>query len=89
MATSRPPPTVCPFRAAITSFGVCSSRLSVSFACRQKQYFQSGSDSESMPMFAPAQKNFSPAPVITITSTAGSKRASTMCSSSWRIISWV
>ena len=29
-------PTVCPFIAAMTSFGVCSSRLSVSFACKQK-----------------------------------------------------
>jgi hypothetical protein len=36
MAISRPPPTVWPFSAAITSFGVCSSRFSVSFACRQK-----------------------------------------------------
>ena len=33
---SRPPPTVWPFIAAITSFGVCSRRLSVSLACRQK-----------------------------------------------------
>ena len=36
IATSSPPPTVWPFSAAITSFGVCSSRFSVSLACRQK-----------------------------------------------------
>ena len=36
MAISSPPPTVWPFSAAITSLGVCSSRFSVSFACRQK-----------------------------------------------------
>ena len=35
-AISRPPPTVYPLSAPITSLGVCSSRLSVSFACRQK-----------------------------------------------------
>jgi len=32
-----------PFSAAITSSGVCSRRLRVSFACRQKQYLKSGS----------------------------------------------
>ena len=36
IATSSPPPTVWPLSAAITSFGVCSSRFSVSLACRQK-----------------------------------------------------
>ena len=36
IATSRPPPTVWPFSAAMTSFGVCSRRFSVSLACRQK-----------------------------------------------------
>src|SRR5581483_3033748 len=36
IAISSPPPTVCPFSAAITSFGVCSRRSSVSLACRQK-----------------------------------------------------
>jgi hypothetical protein len=36
IAISSPPPTVCPLSAAITSLGVCSSRFSVSFACRQK-----------------------------------------------------
>ena len=64
MAISRPPPTVCPFSAAMTSFGVCSRRFRVSLAWRQKQYVQSGSASLSIPMLAPAQKNFSPAPVI-------------------------
>src|SRR5437588_6131464 len=42
-----------------------------------------------MPMFAPAQKNFSPEPVRTITCTSLSKRAVKMASSSWRIISCV
>ena len=32
IAISSPPPTQCPFRAAITSLGVCSSRFRVSFA---------------------------------------------------------
>ena len=32
MAISIPPPTVCPLRAAMVSFGVCSRRLSVSLA---------------------------------------------------------
>src|SRR5215472_2653829 len=36
MAISNPPPTVCPLSAAITSLGVCSSRSSVSLACKQK-----------------------------------------------------
>ena len=40
-------------------------------------------------MFAPAQKNFSPAPRITITDTSGSKRASMMAASSCFIISCV
>src|SRR2546425_821858 len=38
MPISSPPPTVWPFSAAIVSLGVCSRRLSVSFACRQKKY---------------------------------------------------
>src|SRR5438128_2166126 len=42
MAISSPPPTVCPLRAAIVSLGVCSSRLRVSFACRQKKYLNRG-----------------------------------------------
>ncbi len=42
-----------------------------------------------MPMLAPAEKNFSPDPVTTITSTSSSKRASKIASSSWRIISCV
>ena len=75
IATSSPPPTQCPFSAAITSFGVCSSRFSVSLAWRQKQYLNAGSASFSMPMFAPAQKNRSPAPMSTITWTDGSMRA--------------
>src|SRR5205807_6694375 len=38
IAISRPPPTVWPLSAAIVSLGVCSRRLRVSFACRQKKY---------------------------------------------------
>ncbi len=71
----------------MTSFGVCSRRISVSLACRQKKYLKSGLTVWSMSMFAPAQKNFSPAPVITITCTSASKRALRMHSSSSRIIS--
>jgi hypothetical protein len=41
-----------------------------------------------MPMSAPAQKNFSPAPHSTIACTASSKRAARMASSSARIISY-
>src|SRR5439155_23738459 len=37
-ADLEPTPTVWPFSAAIVSLGVCSRRLSVSFACRQKKY---------------------------------------------------
>jgi len=36
IAISSPPPTVWPFSAAITSLGVCSRRLRVSLAWRQK-----------------------------------------------------
>jgi len=36
IATSSPPPTQWPLIAAITSFGVCSSRFNVSLACKQK-----------------------------------------------------
>ena len=66
-AISSPPPTQCPLSAAITSLGVCSSRQSVSLACRQKLYLKYGSAFSSMAMSAPAQKNFSPAPVIRMT----------------------
>ena len=38
-------------------------------------------------MFAPAQKNFSPAPVSTMTCTASSMRAARIAASSSRIIS--
>ena len=89
IAISRPPPTVCPFSAAIVSFGVCSRRLRVSFACRQKQYLKPVVTFASMPILAPAEKNFSPFPVSTITWTSSSKRAFRIASSSWRIISWV
>ncbi len=60
MAISSPPPTVCPFSAAIVSFGVCSRRLRVSLACRQKKNLKRGVTLFSMPMFAPAEKNLSP-----------------------------
>ena len=73
----------------MTSFGVCSRRLRVSLACRQKQYLKPGVTVLSMPMFAPAQKNFSPAPVMTITSTWSAKRARTIAASSCAIISCV
>src|SRR4051794_40728805 len=39
-------------------------------------------------MSAPAQKNFSPAPVMSSTCTSGSKRASSTCASSCFIISY-
>ncbi len=48
----------------MTSLGVCSRRESVSLACRQKLYLNSGVTLFSMPMFAPAEKNFSPLPVM-------------------------
>ena len=70
IAISMPPPTQWPLSAAITSFGVCSSAMSVSFACRQNMYLNSGVTELSMPMLAPAEKNFSPLPVSTITSTS-------------------
>src|SRR5919205_822770 len=41
-----------------------------------------------MPMFAPAQKNFSPAPMITITWIDASMRACRIASSSSRIMSY-
>ena len=58
IAISRPPPTVWPFIAAITSFGVCSRRESVSLAWRQKKYLKVGVISVSILIFAPAEKNF-------------------------------
>jgi len=87
IAISSPPPTQWPFRAAITSFGVCSRRFSVSFAWRQKKYLKTGFTVWSILMFAPAQKNLSPAPRSTITCTFSSKRAFKIASSSARIIS--
>jgi hypothetical protein len=71
----------------MTSFGVCSRRFSVSLACRQKKYLKRGVTSESILMFAPAEKNFSPAPRRTMTHASSSMRALRMASSSWRIIS--
>src|ERR1039457_3347983 len=87
MAISSPPPTQWPLIAAITSLGVCSSRSSISFACRQKYYLKVGSTEASILMFAPAEKNLSPTPVSTITCTSLSMRALRMASSSWRFIS--
>ncbi len=78
IAISSPPPTVWPFKPAITSLGVCSRRF---------KYLKVGFTVLSMLMLAPAQKNFSPAPRITITCTASSKRACRMASSRSRIIS--
>src|SRR5439155_1565402 len=60
IAISSPPPTVCPLSAAMVSFGVCSRRFRVSLACRQKKYLKRGVTLLSMPMLAPAEKNFSP-----------------------------
>jgi hypothetical protein len=73
--------------AAITSLGVCSRRIRVSFACRQKKYLNRGVTVCSIWMLAPAQKNFSPAPRSTITWTESSMRASSTAASSWRIMS--
>ena len=42
IAISSPPPTVCPFSAAITNLGVCSRRDRVSLACKQKKYLYLG-----------------------------------------------
>src|SRR3989440_2761315 len=87
IAISSPPPTVCPLSAASVSFGVCSSRLRVSLACRQKKYLKRGVTLLSIAMLAPAEKNFSPWPRITMTCTLSSKRAFRIASSSWCIIS--
>ena len=75
--------------AAITSFGVCSRRSIVSFACRQKLYLNDGVTSDSILILAPAEKNFSPAPRMTITCTSSSMRASRMRASSSLFISYV
>src|SRR6266545_4585890 len=80
MAISSPPPTVWPLSAAIVSFGVCSRRLSVSLAWRQKKYLKRGVTLLSIAMFAPAEKNFSPWPRSTMTCTLSSKSALTCCS---------
>ena len=61
----------------------------VSFACRQNWYLNAGVTASSIEMSAPAQKNFSPWPAITITSTASSKRARRMHASMSSIISWL
>src|SRR5438876_653515 len=75
IAISRPPPTVCPFRAAMTSLGVCSRRSSVSLACRQKKYLKPGVAAFSIPMLAPAEKKRSPFPRRTRTCTSFARRA--------------
>ena len=75
MAISNPPPTVCPFSAAITNFGVCSKRDKVSFACKQKKYLYRGDTLFRYLMLAPAEKNFSPCPVNKITETSSSNLA--------------
>ncbi len=70
----------------MTSLGVCSSLLRVSLACRQKKYLKPGVTESSMLMLAPAEKNFSPWPVIMITVTSSSKRALSTASSMSRIM---
>src|SRR5437764_703419 len=87
IAISSPPPTVCPLSAAMVSLGVCSRRLRVSLACRQKKNLKRGVTVLSIPMFAPAEKNLSPWPRSTITWTLSSKRALRIASSSWCIMS--
>jgi hypothetical protein len=76
---------VWPFRAATTSLLVCSRRFRVSFACRQNWYLKVGVASWSIRMSAPAQKNFSPAPVRTMACTVSSKRAFRIASSRARM----
>ena len=87
IAISSPPPTVCPFRAAMTSFGVRSKRLSVSLACRQKLYLNWGVTRLSISISAPAEKNFSPSPRSSMTKTSSSNRACRIAWSNWIIIS--
>src|SRR5690349_20882645 len=82
IAISSPPPTVWPFSAAIVSLGVCSRRLRVSLACRQKKNLKRGVTVLSIPMLAPAEKNLSPRPRSTITWTLSSNRARRIASSS-------
>src|SRR5436190_1042315 len=81
IAISSPPPTVWPFSAAIVSLGVCSKRLRVSLACRQKKNLKRGVTVLSIPMLAPAEKNLSPRPRSTITWTFSSNRARRIASS--------